>query len=117
VGTWDLPAADAYSKQNLARNGIPLTGRFYRFLKLLAYLDLMDEHRISPRHRVLKAGTIEFGGGAIDCIVRNLSAAGAALDVSSPVGIPKHFTLIADGSHTPCHVVWRRGTRIGVTFD
>jgi hypothetical protein len=27
----------------------------------------MDEHRIAPRHRVLKAGMIEFGGGAIDC--------------------------------------------------
>ena len=42
----------------------------------------------------MKAGTIEFGGGVIDCTVRNLSDSGAALDVVSPVGIPERFTLI-----------------------
>jgi hypothetical protein len=83
----------------------------------LAYLDLMEEHRIAPRHRVLKAGTIEFGGGTINCMVRNVSAGGAALEVSSPVGIPEHLTLFADGSHLPCHVVWRKEKRIGVAFD
>lgn len=77
----------------------------------------MDEKRISPRHRVLKAGTIEFNGGAIDCTIRNLSTAGAALDVTSPVGIPAHFTLFTDGAHLPCHVIWRREKRIGVAFD
>lgn len=77
----------------------------------------MDEKRTSPRHRVLKAGTIEFNGGAIDCTIRNLSAAGAALDVTSPVGIPAHFTLFTDGSHLSCHVIWRREKRIGVAFD
>jgi hypothetical protein len=68
---------------------------------------------------VLKAGTIEFGGGAIDCTVRNRSETGAALDVTSPLGIPEHFTLVvpADGSHLPCHVVWRKEKRIGVKFD
>jgi hypothetical protein len=77
----------------------------------------MAENRISQRHRVLKAGTIEFGGGAIDCMVRNISAAGAALDVTSPVGIPQHFTLITDGSHLSCRVIWRKEKRIGVAFD
>lgn len=48
-----------------------------------------------PRHRVLKAASITFGGGsAIDCIVRNLSDTGAALEVASPVGIPNEFVLI-----------------------
>jgi hypothetical protein len=77
----------------------------------------MVEKRTVSRHRVLKAGTIEFGGGAINCMVRNQSTTGAALDVASPVGIPEHFTLITDGSHLPCHVVWRREKRIGVAFD
>lgn len=36
----------------------------------------MSEKRIVARHRVLKAGTIEFGGGAIDCTVHNLSDTG-----------------------------------------
>ena len=78
----------------------------------------MNERRDKARHRVLKAGTIEFGGGAIDCTVRNFSETGAALDVTSPVGIPDHFTLFvpADGTHLPCHVVWRKEKRIGVKF-
>jgi hypothetical protein len=77
----------------------------------------MVEKRTFSRHRVLKAGTIEFGGGAINCLVRNQSATGAALDVASPVGIPEQFTSITDGSHHPCHVVWRKEKRIGVAFD
>ena len=77
------------------------------------------EKRAAPRNRVLKAGTIEFNGGAIDCMVRNISNAGAALDVSSPVGIPEHFNLVfkADGVHMPCHVIWRKEKRIGVAFE
>ena len=78
---------------------------------------MSDEHRIAPRHRVLKGAKIEFGGGAIDCTIRNLSDTGAALDVSSPVGIPAEFTLVAEGVHRPCRVVWRKEKRIGVTFD
>ena len=79
----------------------------------------MTENRIAPRHRVLKAGTIEFGGSAIDCAVRNLSETGAALEVASPLGIPTQFTLVlpTDGLHRRCHVVWRKERRIGVAFD
>lgn len=75
--------------------------------------------RAANRHRVLKAGTIEFGGSAINCMVRNMSNLGAALDVPSPIGIPDHFTLIlqADGHHAPCHVIWRKEKRIGIAFD
>jgi hypothetical protein len=78
----------------------------------------MDERRHDTRHRVLKAGTIEFGGGAIDCTIRNLSDTGAALDVTSPVGIPERFTLVvpADGIHLSSTVVWRKEKRIGVKF-
>jgi hypothetical protein len=109
----------ANSQTEYYRNRRPDTEMLYRFLKLLAYPGSMDEHRIASRHRVLKAGTIEFGGGAIDCTVRNLSATGAALDVTSPLGIPDHFTLVvsADGSHQPCHVVWRTEKRIGIAFN
>jgi hypothetical protein len=78
---------------------------------------MSDEHRIAPRHRVLKGAKIEFGGGAIDCTIRNLSDAGAALDVTSPVGIPAEFILVAEGVHRQCRVVWRKEKRIGVTFD
>lgn len=55
------------------------------FLRIFGYGPPMDNKRTAPRHRVLKAGTIEFGGGGISCTVRNLSASGAALDVESPL--------------------------------
>jgi hypothetical protein len=78
----------------------------------------MVEKRGTPRQRVLKSGTIEFGGGAIDCTVRNFSTNGAALDVTTPVGIPAKFTLVilSDGSHFPCRLLWRKERRIGVKF-
>ena len=75
------------------------------------------ENRADHRRRVLRGGTIEFDGGAIDCTVRNLSSTGAMLDVESPVGIPSRFTLhLADGNHTPCQIIWRKPKRIGVAF-
>ncbi len=78
----------------------------------------MVETRIAPRYRVLKAGTIEFGDGATECKVRDLSLTGAALTVSNQTGIPAQFTLVVpcDGLRLPCHVVWRRGYRMGVAF-
>jgi PilZ domain len=80
---------------------------------------IMVESRRAPRQRVLKAGTIEFGGGAIDCLVRNLSTTGAALEISSQVGIPERFSLILPGVglHLGSHIVWRKGYRIGIAFD
>ena len=85
----------------------------------MAEVHAVDEHRTASRRRLLKAGKISFGGGAIDCTVRNLSETGAALEVSSPVGIPEQFTLVieADHIHVPCRVVWRKDTRIGVHFE
>jgi hypothetical protein len=79
----------------------------------------MDERRSSKRQRVLKAGTIEIGGGVIDCTVRNLSKIGAALDVSSPVGIPGEFilTIPSDGLRSACRVIWRKARRIGIRFE
>ncbi|MBN8986689.1 MAG: PilZ domain-containing protein [Rhizobiales bacterium] len=79
----------------------------------------MDEPRIAPRHRTLKAGTIEFGGGGIDCTVRNLSETGAALEVVTPLFIPDRFTLFVPSKQLkrPCRIVWRKERRIGVAFD
>jgi len=48
----------------------------------------MPEKRTVARHRALKAATIEFGGGVIDCMVRNVSDVGAALDVSTRLASP-----------------------------
>ncbi|MGH6682601.1 MAG: PilZ domain-containing protein [Pseudolabrys sp.] len=80
----------------------------------------MNERRKVPRHRTLKAGSITFNrDGGFDCRVRNLSPAGACLEVASQVGIPDNFVLVVDVDHvrSPCHVIWRTATRLGVVFD
>ena len=80
----------------------------------------MLERRKTSRHRVLKAGTIAFNrAGGISCKVRNLSAAGACLEVESPFGIPDDFTLLIENDHIqrPCHISWRKDKRFGVTFN
>jgi hypothetical protein len=67
----------------------------------------MVEKPVTPRHRVLKAATIEFGGGAIDCILRQVSK--TAFEVTSPVGLPEKFTLVIPGENLnlACRVIWR----------
>jgi hypothetical protein len=80
----------------------------------------MVETRIAPRFRVSKAATIEFTGGRpINCVVRNLSASGAAIDLPDRSGIPDSFLLVMpdDGLRLPCRVVRRGGYLIGVAFD
>ena len=77
--------------------------------------------RIAPRRRVLKAGSIQFGGGggSIDCTVRNLSDTGAALEVVTPLFIPDRFTLVVQTEQLQrsCRIIWRKQKRIGVAFD
>jgi hypothetical protein len=77
------------------------------------------ENRASPRKTVLMSGAIEFAGSTINCLVRNISISGAALDVASTLDIPERFNLVfkADGTNIPCHVIWRQGEQIGVAFD
>lgn len=79
---------------------------------------ILQNNRAAPRQRVLKAGSIEFAGGVIDCTVRNLSESGAALEVASPLGIPETFNLLVSGEPSPrrCRVAWRKDTRIGIAF-
>jgi hypothetical protein len=80
----------------------------------------MSESRAAQRHRVLKAGLIEFsGGGAIRGAVKNMSASGAALEFESALDIPDRLTLcvLPDPVKRQCRVVWRDQKRIGVSFE
>jgi PilZ domain len=78
----------------------------------------MEDTRNTPRHRVLKAATIAFSGTTVECLVRNLSATGAALEINGPLWFPDSFKLVttSDGGSRQCRVVWRDGRRVGVTF-
>jgi hypothetical protein len=81
---------------------------------------MMDgmEKRLAQRRRVLKAGVIVCRAGTLNCMVRNLSEQGAALDLESLIALPHDFTLVipTDGARYFCRGVWRNGARIGVAF-
>lgn len=80
----------------------------------------MIEKRTTPRHRVLKRGTLAFsGGGGLDCMVRNISESGARLDVANPMGMPDTFMLVieTDQFMRRCRAVWSSEQRLGVVFD
>jgi PilZ domain len=78
----------------------------------------MDEHRKAKRMRMLKSGKILLGSHAVPCTVRNLSDAGACLEVQTTVGIPSMFEFVMP-SQPPrtCKVVWLGETRMGVHFQ
>jgi PilZ domain len=81
-------------------------------------LQSLANNRAAPRQRMLKAASIEFSGSTIDCVVRNISETGAAIEVASPVGIPAEFHLVMPGNiaKRSCRVVWVKDKRIGVAF-
>jgi hypothetical protein len=86
--------------------------------RVLALLRGMEERRSNSRQRVFKAGSIEFDGTAVNCVVRNLSMGGAGLDVDHPV-IPHCFTLNIPSSkmRRSCRVIWRKQQGIGLVFE
>ena len=89
-----------------------------RSFNFLAETPQMEERRKVARKRVFKAGSIEFDGVAVDCIIRNVSPHGATLDVPSPPNIPHAVTLniITRQERRHCQIVWRGERRIGVAF-
>jgi hypothetical protein len=80
---------------------------------------VMVETRIATRYRVNKPAKIDHGGDKINCIIRDLSATGAALEISDIARVPANFTLIIpeDRLRLQCRLVWRTEYRIGVAFD
>jgi hypothetical protein len=85
---------------------------------VLAQQEPVERRKLS-RRRTLKAGSISFNrAGVIDCRVRNLSPAGAMLEVAGQVGIPDEFVLVVESDHLrqACRVIWRTATRLGVAF-
>jgi len=80
-----------------------------------------DEKRIIRRQRVLKSGKIIFadGNSVVDCVISNLSVAGARLEVPTTVGLPQEFTLldVQAGRRYIAKVAWRRGETMGVEFS
>jgi hypothetical protein len=71
------------------------------------------ERRAIPRKPALMSAAIQFAGSAINCLVREISISGAALDTAEPQDTPERFNVVfkADGTHIPCHVILRQAER------
>jgi len=79
----------------------------------------MQERRKSSRSRLLKAAKIILGTSAvIDCVVRNVTNAGARIQIANTVELPEGLGLSFDGGFCirPCRIVWRTVTETGVEF-
>jgi hypothetical protein len=80
----------------------------------------MIECRKTQRHRTLKVGSVIFNnGGGVICMVRNMSPAGACIEVTNPDEIPDAFTLVVESDNLlrRCHVGWRKQKQIGLIFN
>ena len=80
----------------------------------------MIERRRYPRVPTQKPAKVVFNyNSVIDCTIRDLSDAGARLELPSASAIPQTFDLITDdpdGVHL-CRVVWRAQENVGVSFE
>jgi hypothetical protein len=78
----------------------------------------MEEKRKHPRTEINEPAYISSGGSVMSCVVRNLSAEGAAIDIENPSFVPPRFRLVlANGSSVhECRIAWIQQKRIGVTF-
>jgi len=81
----------------------------------------MTDKRTSPRLRSFLKGRVLFNGGqnSLDCLIRDISATGARLELSASVTLPDRFDLYLPHRDETCkvHIQWRRDTQIGVAFD
>ncbi|HEX3430216.1 MAG TPA: PilZ domain-containing protein [Rhizomicrobium sp.] len=79
------------------------------------------ESRRAGRNRTLFRGKLVSRDGSFssECVIRNLSAAGARIEVPSDTLFPVRLYLI--GARLPvaydAEVVWRRGAKAGLKFN
>ena len=82
-------------------------------------MDIRLEKRLIPRRNTVIPAIIVFDGGRtkIHCVIRNLSEAGAKLEVASVTRIPRVFDLMVPKVRPqPCLVIWRTLKELGVQF-
>lgn len=79
----------------------------------------MRERRMSNRSSVHKDAKLFFGSSTmIDCIVHDLTNAGARVEIPIEVDLPNALGLTFDGGYSlrPCRIVWRKETETSVKF-
>jgi hypothetical protein len=74
--------------------------------------------RVKPGGRVSSAAKIVVGpkDPMIDCMLIDLSAGGACLEVAPQTALPPRFELVHGNTKKRCRLIWKAGRRIGVSF-
>ncbi len=79
-----------------------------------------SERRTEVRNRVVRAAEVLLpdAGGAVTCVLADLSTGGARLLLPDNVQIPRAFRLKVDALaiDRACRMRWRRGTSMGLEF-
>jgi PilZ domain len=80
----------------------------------------MSERRQHTRHKSFLRGCLYYNNrrSAVDCLVRDMSEAGARLIFSSAVTVPDYVDLYIPQREQMlrAHVQWRKGEEMGVTL-
>ena len=78
----------------------------------------MEEKRKYPRTEIDQPAYVSSGGSVMGCVVRNISAEGAAIELENPAFVPPSFRLVManDSSVRECRIAWIQENRIGVAF-
>jgi hypothetical protein len=82
----------------------------------------MNERRRDFRLETSVSAKIILADGEepISCILHDISGSGGCLEVSELVLLPETFHLAPDDgepSGYSCRIVWRKESRVGITFD
>lgn len=74
--------------------------------------------RRAKRRDVRRSAKISFARQSMTCMVRNVSATGAAIEAANLAEIPDSFQLVMEMETAArrCAVVWRKQKQIGVEF-
>jgi hypothetical protein len=80
------------------------------------------EQRQSPRQTVNRPAWLDLGaqGAKRDCMLVDISATGARLELGAPAAMPETFGLVLSAGgedRRDCRIVWRSSTQIGVQFQ
>ena len=79
----------------------------------------MQNRRRFPRTKCFKgAKVLSQGRAAVVCIVRDMSAEGAGIQLSGSVALPTEFDLCLDTGRRmrQCRVMWRTSSEAGIWF-
>ena len=79
----------------------------------------IDHFQFDGRDRHVAERRLVHGKPLVECIVRDVSATGAKLELREDMALPAHFllALTKDGSvRRPCQTVWQFSVVAGVRF-